>query len=237
MLIIPLPDYEARAVRIANKILARAVKFDMAGTAFTMRDLLEMQARLPYFAEEHGSVRTPLARSLPDFSLCARHTPWAPGVRRLPSRAASRSSAPPTSSSRTGKYSRFSPHHSVRSTLSHVLTFKGGGMVQHTPPDDDAAQEVVARFERCWSGARVVDEAMLADFRRNGRRSSPRGSYPGRWRRGRKTGAAIPDPAVAFGIARKHLKETAHLWDWADDVEFIGLSRVEFVSGAKRTQN
>jgi len=41
----------------------------------------------------------------------------------------------------------------------------------------------------------------------------------------------LPDPTVAFRRARKHLAETAGLWDWADEAEFIALSRVEFVPG------
>ena len=45
------------------------------------------------------------------------------------------------------------------------------------------------------------------------------------------TAEPVPDPTVAFGKARKHLEETANLWDWTDDVEFVGLSRVEFVHG------
>ncbi len=40
-----------------------------------------------------------------------------------------------------------------------------------------------------------------------------------------------PDPSSAYAKARKHLEETANLWDWTDDVEFIGMSRVEFGTG------
>jgi hypothetical protein len=45
------------------------------------------------------------------------------------------------------------------------------------------------------------------------------------------TAEPAPDPTVAFAKARKHLEETANLWGWTDDVEFVGLSRVEFVRG------
>lgn len=38
----------------------------------------------------------------------------------------------------------------------------------------------------------------------------------------------LPDPAKSFQTARKWLEEKAGLWDWDDDVEFIGLSWVEF---------
>ncbi|MGH6932357.1 MAG: hypothetical protein ACREEE_07975, partial [Dongiaceae bacterium] len=35
--------------------------------------------------------------------------------------------------------------------------------------------------------------------------------------------------AAAFAKARSHLETKAQLWDWDDDVEFLGLSYVEFV--------
>ncbi|MEI7835790.1 MAG: helicase-related protein [Planctomycetota bacterium] len=38
-----------------------------------------------------------------------------------------------------------------------------------------------------------------------------------------------PDPAKAFQVAKKHVEESAGVWDWADDVEFLGLSWVVFV--------
>ena len=38
----------------------------------------------------------------------------------------------------------------------------------------------------------------------------------------------VPEPELAFGIARRHLEDTAGIWDWADDVEFLGLSWVTF---------
>ena len=41
--------------------------------------------------------------------------------------------------------------------------------------------------------------------------------------------SSVPDPSAAFRAAQKHLEETAELWDWFDDVEFIGLSWVEFL--------
>jgi len=34
---------------------------------------------------------------------------------------------------------------------------------------------------------------------------------------------------TAFGTAKRHLETKAQLWDWDDDVEFLGLSYVEFV--------
>jgi hypothetical protein len=36
------------------------------------------------------------------------------------------------------------------------------------------------------------------------------------------------DPAQALATARRHLEDTLHLWSWDDDVEFLGLSWVEF---------
>ncbi len=38
----------------------------------------------------------------------------------------------------------------------------------------------------------------------------------------------IPDAGAAFDAARRRLEETAGVWDWADDVEFLGLSWVVF---------
>jgi RNA polymerase recycling family C-terminal len=37
-----------------------------------------------------------------------------------------------------------------------------------------------------------------------------------------------PDPAKAFHAAKQYLEQETTLWDWADDVEFLGLSWVEF---------
>jgi hypothetical protein len=31
-----------------------------------------------------------------------------------------------------------------------------------------------------------------------------------------------PDPSVVFSIAKHHLEQKLGLWDWDDDVEFIG---------------
>ncbi len=44
-------------------------------------------------------------------------------------------------------------------------------------------------------------------------------------------GAAEPagDAEAAFKVAKEHLEEKAELWDWADDVEFLGASWVVFV--------
>ena len=36
------------------------------------------------------------------------------------------------------------------------------------------------------------------------------------------------DPAQALATARRHLEDTLRLWSWDDDVEFLGLSWVEF---------
>lgn len=38
----------------------------------------------------------------------------------------------------------------------------------------------------------------------------------------------VPAPDGAFAVARQHLEERAGVWDWADDVEFLGLSWVLF---------
>ena len=37
-----------------------------------------------------------------------------------------------------------------------------------------------------------------------------------------------PDPTEAFQLARAHLEQAANVWDWTDDVEFLGVSWVEF---------
>jgi len=38
-----------------------------------------------------------------------------------------------------------------------------------------------------------------------------------------------PDPSPAFEIAKRHIEKTLNLWDWTEEVEFLGLSWVEFV--------
>ncbi|HYN23512.1 MAG TPA: hypothetical protein VES69_00550, partial [Pyrinomonadaceae bacterium] len=37
-----------------------------------------------------------------------------------------------------------------------------------------------------------------------------------------------PDPSVAFAASKAHVEQEIGLWDWIDDVEFLGLSWVEF---------
>ncbi|HXI23294.1 MAG TPA: helicase-related protein [Pyrinomonadaceae bacterium] len=37
-----------------------------------------------------------------------------------------------------------------------------------------------------------------------------------------------PDPSAAFEAAKSHVEHKVGLWDWIDDVEFLGLSWVEF---------
>jgi len=37
-----------------------------------------------------------------------------------------------------------------------------------------------------------------------------------------------PDPNIAFLSAKKHLEKKANLWDWEEDIEFIGMSWVVF---------
>jgi hypothetical protein len=37
-----------------------------------------------------------------------------------------------------------------------------------------------------------------------------------------------PDPELAFQAARYHIEKTEGLWDWVDDVEFLGMSWVRF---------
>ena len=39
---------------------------------------------------------------------------------------------------------------------------------------------------------------------------------------------SIPDPSTAFNAVKKHLEGKAKIWDWTDDVEFVGLSWVCF---------
>jgi len=49
------------------------------------------------------------------------------------------------------------------------------------------------------------------------------------------TGPAVsaarpPDPSEAFRAVKKYLEEKTAVWDWDEDVEFIGLSWVVFKS-------
>jgi hypothetical protein len=37
-----------------------------------------------------------------------------------------------------------------------------------------------------------------------------------------------PDPSIALAAAKAHVETEVGLWDWIDDVEFLGLSWVEF---------
>ena len=39
-----------------------------------------------------------------------------------------------------------------------------------------------------------------------------------------------PDPSPAFEIAKHHIEEKLNLWDWIEEVEFLGLSWVEFTA-------
>jgi ERCC4-related helicase len=41
-------------------------------------------------------------------------------------------------------------------------------------------------------------------------------------------GKGMADPRAAFEMAKRHLEEKTELWDWDDDVEFVGMSWVEF---------
>ena len=40
--------------------------------------------------------------------------------------------------------------------------------------------------------------------------------------------AAVPDTTAALAAAKKHIEKTADIWDWEENVEFIGLSYVVF---------
>jgi hypothetical protein len=40
---------------------------------------------------------------------------------------------------------------------------------------------------------------------------------------------ALPDSSTAFAAARQHFEQRAGIWEWADDVEFVGMSWVQFV--------
>jgi hypothetical protein len=37
-----------------------------------------------------------------------------------------------------------------------------------------------------------------------------------------------PDSSAAFELAKQHIEEKLSLWDWIEEVEFVGLSWVEF---------
>ena len=45
---------------------------------------------------------------------------------------------------------------------------------------------------------------------------------------GTGTRCVSPDPSVAFETAKAHVENKVGLWDWIDDVEFLGLSWIEF---------
>ena len=45
-----------------------------------------------------------------------------------------------------------------------------------------------------------------------------------------KATAQPPDPAMLFETAKRWLEENGGVWDWDDDVEFVGMSWVEFQS-------
>jgi ERCC4-related helicase len=45
---------------------------------------------------------------------------------------------------------------------------------------------------------------------------------------GSGTTSSVPNPDRAFDAARQYLEEKASVWEWADDVEFLGLSWVIF---------
>jgi hypothetical protein len=48
------------------------------------------------------------------------------------------------------------------------------------------------------------------------------------WVKDDKATQVATDPRPLFDLARQHLEQTLGLWSWEDDVEFIGLSWVEF---------
>ena len=41
-----------------------------------------------------------------------------------------------------------------------------------------------------------------------------------------------PDSSAAFEIAKRHIEDKLNLWDWVEEVEFLGLSWVEFRSAS-----
>jgi superfamily II DNA or RNA helicase len=164
--VIPLPDYDVRAVRIANEILARADCFDVAGTTFTMTHFVELRARLGVFAEERGPFRILLwpdpARTSPDAIAAALAIE---GVRVAFARGEPQFGATDFLISDGKKFTVLAA--SLRLLYPELCAeTEGGGMVQHILPVDDAAQEVIARFDRCWSEAQPVDEELLTALRR-----------------------------------------------------------------------
>ena len=162
----PLPDYDTRAVRIANEILARADRFDVAGTAFTMCHFVDMQARLRIFAEERGPLRILLwpdpQRTSPDaiamvLALKGAQVAFARGEPQFGTTDFLISDGKELTVLAT----------SLRQLYPELCAdAEGGGMVQHALPEDDAAQQVMARFERCWSEAQLVHEELLSALRR-----------------------------------------------------------------------
>lgn len=162
----PLPDYEPRGARIAYEILARAKRFEFAGTAFTARHWMDMETRLFRFTEDEGVLRVLL---------------WPDPERTSPEAIAGLLKL-------KGAEVRFGRGEPRFGTTDFLITDKkdltvlasnlrmlypdecgdteGGGMVKHPRVErDEAARRVRERFEACWVEARRVDEAACAEFR------------------------------------------------------------------------
>ena len=165
--VVQLPDYESRAVRIANEILARADRFDVAGTAFTMRHFVELQARLRVLADARRPFRILLwpdpARTSPDAiagSLAIEGVQVAFG-------AASRNSAPTDFLISDGKELTVLAA-SLRLLYPDVV--RRGRRGRHGPTRRCPS---TTRPSRSWPGLTgagatrsLVDEELLAAFRR-----------------------------------------------------------------------
>jgi ERCC4-related helicase len=80
---------------------------------------------------------------------------------------------------------------------------------------EDGGDEFLFRFEPVFVTAdgHIDPEALAPALSQEGVAANPR---------------TIPDPEPAFRAAREHIEQHAGVWEWNDDVEFLGLSWVQF---------
>ena len=164
--VMPLPDYETRAVRIANEILRERNASTWRGPPSpcgTSWNCSRGCERSPKSAGSSASCFGPIPRGPLPTPLPAC---WRSTASRLPS---------PTRAPRFGTTDFLISDGKVLTVLAtslHLLypesftEAEGSGMVQHPLPADALAREVMARFERCWSEAHPVNEELLIAFRR-----------------------------------------------------------------------
>jgi superfamily II DNA/RNA helicase len=129
-------------------------------------------------------------------------------------------------------------HPFIDATLSHVGSYDFGGLTAirdiHEPTlaglsgflfafvvrqrvTREDGDECLFQFTPVFvTAAGAIDEAALAvAVTRDATETQAKGPVP-------------PEGSAAFDIARSHLETKFGLWDWADDVEFLGMSWVTF---------